>query len=244
MCTIHQLFSDSLIAGESFPKRNSLVRAPTIEELAEHTKVRIRVRRTRSVSPLANRIISDDDDDEEGSRSHLSGVAGLPVGAPRSLIVLPRTTLCPAAAGSAAQLADKEPDDPGSVTDVDEQLAASPSGTINPASSDQEEDNGPLGFLAAVLDAMENYVQESSLPWKVKTILPGLMDFLPGYSRSMLATNLISYLRGAKTAADIIVRISLTRAPVRCQGYDVIPLDGRSSALLRASGVDTAECLE
>jgi len=62
MCTVHQLFSDSLIADESFPKRNSLVRAATVEELAEHA--RVRVRRTRSVGPVTNRIVSDDDDDE------------------------------------------------------------------------------------------------------------------------------------------------------------------------------------
>jgi len=91
---------------------------------------------------------------------------------------------------------------------------------------------------------MDTYIQAAPLPWKVKTILPGLMDFLPGYSKIMLATALISYLRGAKTSADIIVRNSVARAPVRCQGQDVIPLDGRSSALLRASGLDTADSTE
>jgi len=198
MCTIHQLFSDSLIAGESFPKRNSLVRADTVDELAEHSKVRMRVRRTRSVGPLANHIISDDDDGE-GSRDRLSGVAGPPVRVPRNLwssfmpVALPCTSLCPAAAGSAAELAAKEPDDQGSATDVDEQLATSPGDVIDPATSDGEEDDGPLGFSAAVLDSMDNYIQSSPLPWKVKVIL-GLMDFLPRYSRSMLATHLIAYL--------------------------------------------------
>jgi len=128
---------------------------------------------------------------------------------------------------------------------VDERLSTSPSDVINPAASDEEEeDDLPLGFSAAFLDSMDTYVQASRLPWKVNHLLPGLMDLLPAYCRIMLASSLISYLRRAKTAADVIVRTSSARAPVRCQGYDVIPLDGRSSALLCASGLDTANCLE
>jgi len=155
--------------------------------------------------------------------------------------------VCSAAAGSAAQIADEEPDDQDPTTStagVDDQLATSPSDDINPAASDEEEEDLPFGFSAAVLDTMETYVQALPLPWKVNTLLPGLMEFQPDYSKSMLATNLISYLRGAKTSADIIVRNSSARAPVRCQGHDVIPLDKRSSALLRASGVNTARCIE
>jgi len=91
--------------------------------------------------------------------------------------------------------------------------------------------------------SIDNYVQASPLPWKLKSILPGLMDFMPRYSRGMLATHLITYLRGARVAADIIVRTSSTRDPIRCKGYDLVPLDGRSSAILRIRGMDTAECL-
>jgi len=117
MCTIHKLFSDSLIARESFPKRNSLVRAATVEELAEHSKVRVRVRGTGSVGPVPNRVISDDD--EEGSGSLVSGVAETSEDGSRNIwasftpIVLPLTALCPAAAGSAAQLAVNQSYDHG-----------------------------------------------------------------------------------------------------------------------------------
>jgi len=244
MCTIHQLFSDSLIACESFPRRNSLVRSATVVELAEHCKVRIQVRRTRSVGPVSNRIISDDDD-EEGSGSRLGGVAGPPARVPLNLwssfkpVVLPSTASCPAAAGSAAQLENNETYEQG-----DEQLITSPGDDIDPATSDGEEEDGSLGLSASVLDAINNYIQAVPLPWKVKSILSGLMEFLPRYSHGMLATHLITYLKRAKSAADIIVHTSSNRAPIRCKGYDLIPLDGRSSALLRVSGADTAECLE
>jgi len=208
-------------------------------------------RRTKSVGPVANRIIYDDDDEESGSRR--GGVAkSRRARVPRNVwssftpVVLPSTAVCTAAAGSAAQQATEEPDGQPTITDADEQLATSPGDDIDlkPYGSDGEDEKDSFGFSAAVLDAMDNYIQASPLPWKLKSILPGFMDFMPKYSSSMLATHLITYLRGARVAADIIVRLSSTRGPITCKGYDLVPLDGRSSALLRISGMDTAECLE
>jgi len=135
MCTVHQLFSDSLIACESFPGRNSLVRAATVGELAEHCKARKQVRRTKSAGPVANRIIADDDDEEARSRG--GGVARpRKARVPRNvwssftLVMLPSTAACLAAAGSAAQLATKEPDGQPTITDADEQLTTSPDDDI------------------------------------------------------------------------------------------------------------------
>jgi len=168
MCTVHQLFSDSFVADESFPKNNAIVRAATVEELAEHTRVRVRVRRTRSVAPVANRIVSDDDNDE-GPGMDLGGVADLPIGASRNFfasftpIVLPRTTfllpihtrrvhrmgLCPAAAGSAAQMAAKERDDQEQTTDTAgaaELITTPPSDDADLAASDEKEDDFSLSF--------------------------------------------------------------------------------------------------
>jgi len=164
-----------------------------------------------------------------GSGSRLGGVAGSPAKVPRNLwssfkpVVLPSTASCPAATGSAAQLENNETYEQG-----DEQLTTSPGDGIDPATSDgEEQEDGSLGFWASVLDAIDNYIQAVPLPWKVKAILPGLMEFLPRYSRGMLATHLITYLRGAKSAADIIVHTSSNRSPIRCKGYDLIPLDDR-----------------
>jgi len=209
------------------------------------------MRRTKSVGPVAARIISDDDDEESGSRR--GGVAKprrarvlRNVWSSFTAVVLPSTAVCSAAAGSAAQLATEEPDGQSTITDADEQLTTFPGDDIDlePSGSDGEEEDDSLGFSAAVLDAMDNYDQASPLPWKLKSILPGLLDFMPRYSRGMLATHLITYLRGARVAADIIVRTSSTRGPIRCKGYNLVPFDGRSSALPHISGMDTAECLE
>jgi len=249
MCNVHQLFSDSLIADESFPKRNSLVRAATAEELVAHSRVRVRVRRARSAGPNPNRVVFDDD--EENQNSTGGDAAASTTASVRTVwtsfipLVLPQPTSCPAAAGSVAQLAGDGSLEEVSYTvgvGVGLRLSTSPGDNINAAASDDEEEESPLDYSSVFLDAMDAYVQSRPLPWKLKDLLPGLLERLPQYDKVMLASNLISYLRGAKTSADIIVRTSSVKAPVRYQGADAQVLDAKSSALLCASGLDAAEC--
>jgi len=107
--------------------------------------------------------------------------------------------------------------------------------------SSDDEDPPPYGFSSAVLESVDTFIQASPLPWKSRTLLPRLMKFMPEHDPIMLGTAVMCYLRGAKTSAIIIMRNSASRAPVRCEGNYVLPLDGRSIALFCVSGIDTPD---
>jgi len=156
---------------------------------------------------------------------------------------------CAAALGSAAQLGVNEmevdPCESGILDAVDqyeEQLSedSSPQQRV----ADDEEEEMPYGFSAAVLDSIDSFIQTAPLPWRIRTLLPQLFNFLPKHNPIMIGTALMSYLRGAKTSAKIITRTSASLPPVRSRGMDVLALDGRSSTVLRDSGVETTECID
>jgi len=81
-------------------------------------------------------------------------------------------------------------------------------------SSLDEDEELPFGFFPAVLDAINTFIQATPLPWKVSTLAPQLLAFLPNHDRAMIGIALLSYLRGAKATAEIIVRTSAAQPPV------------------------------
>jgi len=92
------------------------------------------------------------------------------------------------------------------------------------------------GLSDVMLDRIESYVQRSPIPRQTRSLLPGLIRFLPGYDPATLTVALTTMIQGVRLSAEVILDECAAQLPLRFEGRDVMMLEDRVVHLLRASG--------
>jgi len=181
---MHNLWCETLRQTILFPQPNSVLCTPTAREYEKYGQGKPLPAPKVPVRHVHNQVVYDDLS-EAGDAPAITSIGVDHTDVPYDDPVLSRVRLKSyAAAGSATQtttdkvvirVIEHGPTLPTALLDDDSALNKS------------TQTDRSYGFSDVVLNRIEHYVRHQSLPWQVRTLLPGIFNLLPSHDPAMLA---------------------------------------------------------